>query len=370
MSENISIVQVMYSLNLCGSESVGRDIARGLDHRGYKFTACSINMGGPIESDLLSLNIPYEIINRNPKRRILTMWKVCKLLQKTKPNIVHTHHLGQLFYSVIGAKLCGAKIIHTEHSNIGISDMKNRLLLKVLSKFCEYVTSVSDDVRDFLYRKAGIPDKKLLVIYNGVDLTRFNPAVVLPKTALGFKETDKIIGIVGSLIEVKDHLTLLAAFHEIQKTEANVKLLIVGDGDGRESLIQESRRLGIHDNVRFLGVRKDIPQLLSAMDVFVLCSISEGMPLALLEAMAMERPVVATSVGSIPSVLKNKINGLLVGPKKPMELAAAIRSILNDSTFGSNLGKAALNTVKERFDFKNTLEKYDRLYKKILRTDR
>jgi len=144
-----------------------------------------------------------------------------------------------------------------------------------------------------------------------------------------------------------------------------LKLLIVGDGPLKEDLKQETQRLGISNDVIFTGYRTDIPQLLSVMDIFVLPSLTEGLPMVLLEAMASRKPIIATNVGAIPKVI-NKDNGLLVEPKDVTALQRAIEILLNDKGIKQKFASSSYETVMVKFSSEQMCSKYYELYKEVM----
>lgn len=361
-----TIVQVLYSLSLGGSEVLGRDIATGLHNNGYRFAMCALEKGGEIEDDLSATGIPFFIAHRKPDEYLSVMLRIYDFFKIMKPAIVHTHHLYELFYSVFGAKLVGATIIHTEHEYFSLSNAKAKRQLKVLSPFCKKITTVGEEITEFLHKEIGIPSDKLLTIQNGICLEKFSRRTTLSKRDIGFTEQDKIIGIVARLERAKDHVTLFNAFKEVLKSEKNAGLLIVGDGSLRHELETLSKNIGIAEKVRFLGSRRDIPELLSIMDVFVLSSIEEGLPISLLEAMASATPVIATRVGSIPDVIQDQVNGVLIMPNDPNKMSEAIKHIIRDETYATKLSIQGRATINQRFSFQDTLTKYQSLYAEVI----
>lgn len=365
-SPNIRLVQVLYSLILGGSEILGKEIALGLDGQGFRTAVCALEKGGELESLLLNADIPVFVAARKPSEYFSVMLRMYRYFRKFKPHIVHTHHLYQLVYSVLGAKLVGAKIVHTEHEYFSLLSRKARFMLRVLSLFCARITSVGEEITAYLQDSIEIRPDLLVTIPNGVDSEKYSPLVPSAPEISRFASGRHVIGTVSRLETEKRHTVLLHAFHKIQTANPETALVLVGDGSLRKELESESVSLMLDDKVRFLGRRHDIPALLSAMDIFVMSSAKEGLPIALLEAMSMARPIIATSVGDIPRVIEHNRTGILVEPEDPCSLAEQILRLLNEPEYAKSLGKAARRLVVGNYELKQTLSKYRALYQSIL----
>ena len=239
---------------------------------------------------------------------------------------------------------------------------KVRLRLRLLSYLCRAVTGVNEETSSFLREEIGISPKKVHTIVNGIDLKRY-AAHEPDRKALGFAVEDRVVGVVARLAPVKDHATLLQAFHIVAARLPRTKLLIIGDGPERPALESMVENLGLREVVHFLGARHDVPKLMANLDVAVLSSKEEGLPLCVLEAMAGGKPVVATRVGGIPSVVLHGETGMLVPPGDPAALSSALVSILSDADHAKQLGQNGRKLIERRFDLQNSLEGYYLLYK-------
>jgi glycosyltransferase involved in cell wall biosynthesis len=233
-------------------------------------------------------------------------------------------------------------------------------------RFFDRIVAVSDEVKKDMV-KHKIPEVKIRVIDNGIALERFEKQVATGrmKTQLGLEERTRVIGTVGSLVVEKGHLYLLEAARPILDIVKDLKFLIIGDGPLRKLLEEKSEELGIKKHLIFAGQRKDIPELLMAMDIFVLPSIKEGLPMALLEAMAAKRPVIATRVGAIPKVIENKDIGALVEPKDILGLRDAMMSLINDPDRMNLLARRGFDRVYSDFSSDQMGKHYLELYKEI-----
>jgi glycosyltransferase involved in cell wall biosynthesis len=167
---------------------------------------------------------------------------------------------------------------------------------------------------------------------------------------------------------VKDHATLINAFATVARTRSDVDLMLAGDGELRENLERQVETLGLAGRVRFLGVRRDVPDVLMASDVFTLSSLSEASSLTLLEAMASGLPVVVTDVGGNPELVRRGVDGLLVPRRDPVALGAALLRLLNDPALSASMGRAASARVAEEFDLGKTIDRYAALYQENARS--
>jgi glycosyltransferase involved in cell wall biosynthesis len=176
--------------------------------------------------------------------------------------------------------------------------------------------------------------------------------------------------VVARVEPVKDHETLLGAVSLLQKQGIPANLLIVGDGSESSRLQAMLPALGLNEQrIRFLGFRTDVPELLHAADIFVLASLQEGLPLAVLEAMGQGMAVAATSVGGVPELISDQENGLLVPPQSPEILAEALAQLIGNPEFRRRIGDAAALRVKTDFSFEQMARRYEELYRSLLRPD-
>ncbi len=358
-----SVVEVLFSLGLGGSEIVGKDLAVGLQReQNYRCAVCAVEKGGILADELASVGIPTFIAREGGGGVMMGIMKLIRFLRLFRPAVVHTHHLNELFYGFIGAKLAGARIVHTEHEYYSLRGTDKKRMLRFLSLFCNHVTTVGEDVTEFLRNEVGIPSRKLVTIPNGISLPAFAGDYPQCRDALGIGKDETVIGIVARLEPVKGHDILFQAFCKVLTGYPRCRLLVVGDGSRREALEVETRRLGIAGNVTFLGARRDIAQILSHLDLQVLSSREEGLPVSILEGMAAGLPLVATAVGSIPEVIVSGENGLLVQPENVEELAEALTRLVREPELRARYGAAAHNTITSRFNFAQTLTSYHNIF--------
>jgi glycosyltransferase involved in cell wall biosynthesis len=227
------------------------------------------------------------------------------------------------------------------------------------------VTCCSEAVRRRTLSEVGGDERKYITIHNGVDVARFDSGRAVAKPDVGLLEGVPVIGMVGRLIEPEKGLAvLLEGMARLAGPPAplSCQLLIVGEGPARRQLHDLCARLGILSRVAFAGMRRDIADLLPLFDVFVMPSLSEGFGIAIVEAMAAGRPVVASAVGGIPEIVKQGETGLLVPPGDPVALAAAIRDLLTQPDRARALGACGRQRARERFSIESAVKRHEDLY--------
>lgn len=356
------VMHITWSLVAGGAETYALTIASGLNPAKYRSVMCGVDKGGALESEISRRGILWQVMHRRPGIDWRLMWRMLKLFRQQKVDVIHTHHFNQLFYSLIAAKLLGIRIIHTEHSIEAYKRRHLRWALKAMSLLCHHVTAIGADGHQVLRGKVGISPMRLSVIRAAVDLARFGVDRSAARAALGLKPEEAVAVIIARLYPEKNHQLLLAAFKLVVQDLPGARLLIVGDGVEQANIEQQIAHLDLGRQVLMLGVRRDIPQILAASDVFVLCSDREGLPIAVLEAMAASRPVVATRVGDLPLVVRDGQTGLLVNARDPVGLAGAIRTLLRDRPRAQRLGEQGRHLVEREYNLTRMLQEHEKLY--------
>lgn len=300
------------------------------------------------------------------------LWKqipsMIRVIRKYNINVVHTH---ASFAGRLAARLSGGIcVIYTRHRLEAAprpggtrhpAGRRSRLFGLVDRYTCDRVVAVSQAVREDLIRQ-GVEDRKIALIYNGIDLSKFQP----PPTRTPPVDQEPVIGLVGRLEPEKGHRCFLEAAQMLLQQHGDCRFQIVGDGSLQQDLRDFACKLGIAGQVEFLGLRDDIPELLARMSVVAVPSLSEAFSLSLVEAMSMGKPCVASNIGGIKEILVDRENGLLVEPGKPGVLAARISWLLEHPDEARRMGEAASRTAAERFDARVMTEQLTRLYMECL----
>jgi sugar transferase (PEP-CTERM/EpsH1 system associated) len=366
----IRLMHVVHTLMVGGMERLVVDLVEGLSPDLYDRYVCCLDQRGPLADELQGRGVTVYCLNKGSGVRWDLPWKVRRLIRRLGIGVVHTHNLSGLLYGGVGATLAGVKVIvHTEHGRDldYYQSRRSQRLERVLTRLANRVVSVSRPIFDELRHVQGIPLSRLLLIGNGVRIERY-PAAPAPdlRARLGIAERDRVIGIVARLVPVKDHSTMLRAMVAVIRAIPEARLVVVGGGPLRGELEAQAARLGIASRVTFLGSRLDVADLLGLMEIFALSSVSEGMSMTILEAMAARCPVVATDVGGTSWLVHHEKTGLLVPSQQPDRLADAIVRLLNDRVWAAQLGQAGYELVRERFQLDQVIQQYDDLYRQLL----
>jgi sugar transferase (PEP-CTERM/EpsH1 system associated) len=296
--------------------------------------------------------------------------RMARVFRTLRPDIVHTRNW-TCIDAILGARLAGVPyVIHGEHGReaadpTGANRLRRRVRRALAPLVSQFVT-VSRDLNRWLVEDVRVSARKVRTIYNGVDTDRFAPGDrEAARQALDIPAGWGVVGTVGRLDPVKDQAGLIRAFAVASAQRPSV-LLIVGDGPLRSELDALGRGLGLERRVRLLGDRQDVPQILRALDCFVLPSVGEGISNAILEAMATALPVVATRVGGNVELVEDGETGLLVEVRHPEALVRALECYLGDSGIARKHGTAARARVEREFGLARMLTGYGDLYRSLV----
>ena len=298
--------------------------------------------------------------------------ELARLMKEKNIHVLRTHKYRSGFYGRIAALRSGVPvIISSEHNTYHEKELRlsRRITNRVLFSFTDIYVGVSESIRADLLRYDRLPPKGVIVIRNGVDLARFDPEAKHEsfRPVLSIPEDALLLVSVGRLAENKGYEYLLKAFSLLRGAMSrDVRLIIVGDGSYYDVLDRMIRERGLSDCVILTRQRTDVPDILAAADIFVMSSIEEGLPNAMLEAMSMGIPVVATNVGGIPEALKDPEHGRIVGPRDPAALAGAILDAASDPERARQMGEAARRHVIAHFGIEATAARWQSLYLYLL----
>jgi sugar transferase (PEP-CTERM/EpsH1 system associated) len=303
-----------------------------------------------------------------PKRKgndLMAVLRLALLFRRDRPHIVHTHTWSTLVEGVLAAKIARVPIlIHGEHGTLRKESRPHVYAQRMFWRCADIVLAVSGSLKQHLVREVGFPAERIIPIQNGVDTDRFRPngERTAQREALGWPTSGIIVGSVGRLVSVKNHASLLIAAARVAQQVPQLTLALVGDGPLDGELKTLAQQLGIADRVLFLGCRDDVPNLLNAMDIFVLPSLREGMPNALLEAMACGLPVIASEVGGATEIVRDGENGLLVYPTDVERLSQHLYQLVLSPERRHAMGMAGRRYVEQEFKMEHMVNKYTNLY--------
>lgn len=330
---------------------------------------------GRLAEELRKLPLSVSVIPEANHTPIAIAKRLAKTFRHIRPDIVHTHKYKDSILGAAVARYVG--VPHTVRVVHGMpepfSGLRNLRMLfyTMLDRFVsrlliDRVVAVSSDIEKQLVEIYG--PNHVVRIHNGIDLDAVQVSTprLQKRREWRLDEMVTLIGTVGRLVPVKGHAVLLEALRILRGANRNVMLLVVGDGPLRGQLESEIARLGLEKSVIFAGHHSPAYDFINMMDVFVLPSLHEGIPMVLLEALALRQPVVATRVGGIPEVITHGETGLLAEPADALSLAKFIQQLVEDKSMAARIGKAGRTRVEEEFNARTMAEKTVGLYKKVL----
>lgn len=343
------------------------------DKKRYNVSVCSLRARDRAGAYLEEKGIRVFCLGRG-KFDPLTLTDLLRLVKQEEIGILHLHGYGATTFGRICASLTRTPSIVHEHMYDDRIPFYQRVADLLASKATTRAIAVSESVKDFLVRYRGIPEEKVDVIYNGVPLKSFRARKVTIatteeqswKTRLDIPMSHKVVGIVGRLHSIKGHGYFLEAAQPVLRDFKGVTFLVVGDGELVTSLKEQSRNLGIDANVIFMGYCDDVPSLLPEIDIKVIASLSEGVPITLFEAMAAGCAIVSTNVGGLGEVLVDGKTGFLVPPRNAKALAEKILVLLSDPALCRDMGAQAQKESLQ-YDIGNTVRQFEDVYEQVLR---
>jgi glycosyltransferase involved in cell wall biosynthesis len=377
MSHNANRKKVLFlrsSLGVFGAERVVLEIASGLANSRYESIVGVIGNKHPSSSELADraaqVGLSARFFPCQSPFDLGTVKHIRRFVRDNDIAIVHAHGYKANFYALAATWLTNVASVATCHPWTETSySLKSRIytfLDKLWLRRMDRLTAVSADVQQQVL--ASIPGSRCDIIANGIAFERFEAVDGNGKllSELGLSDRDTLIGTIGRLVPEKGYRHLLASARNICAKRPDAKVLFIGDGPQREELENAVRQTGLEDCVRFLGVRRDIPEILALLDVFVLPSITEGLPMVLLEAMAAGKPIVATEVGDIPKVIQADQSGLLVPPANEDALSDALLALIEDTERANRLAARAREEVVLKFSGQKMVDDYISVYDELL----
>ncbi len=314
------------------------------------------------------LGIIYEDILYTRAYDITQLLDLVRIVRRHRPQIIHTHEYKANILGFCVAKALDIPIVTTVHV---LYDLKGREKIHLrlslwLMKYLNAVMTVSKEIRNQL-QSLRFPQKNIVTIRNVPPLTEKRPAseTCSFREEIGNPSDQKLIGFVGRLVYAKGCDQLIHAIAGMKRKGCDFSVVVAGDGPERESLEALAKNLGVYERIHFCGFRSDTEHIYSSLDLLVLPSREEGTPLVMLEGMAQEVPIVATMVGGIPEVIKDRVNGLLVPPDDPAALAEAIVESLSRPDETRKRVLEAKKTVTESHNLEAWIKKYQDVYDRV-----
>ena len=371
-SKKLKILQAIRQGNIGGGETHVLDLVSNIDKSVFDIVVLSFTHG-PMVKQLERIDIPVYVIETEQGFDWSVWKKVKKLMEDIDVDIVHAHGTranSNVFWAAHKLKL---PLIYTVHGWSFHQDQKyiKRKMRETAEKFltsmatstiCVSISNQNDGIQLFNLKRS-------TVIYNGINTNKFNPEKSYHDIRKEFNiSKDKtLIGFIVRMTIQKDPLTLITAMKIVLEQTNDIVLIMIGEGDLKDQAVQMVTELGLEANIIFENFRQDVPDILNAIDIYCLPSLWEGLPIGILEAMAMGKVVIATPIDGTKEILIHNQNGIIVPVKNSKRLAEAILDVHNDSQLRQKLSENAIKTIHEKFTLREMVTKVENHYYKNLK---
>lgn len=349
----LRVLHVAQQLQIGGMEKLLVEFARHVDRQRFDLHFLSLSSRGGVAEEIAACGWPVTALDEPNGLRPGLVWRLARIFHREHVDVVHTHNIKPHLYSVPAARLAAVPaVIQTRHGQSYQASWRRITAFRLATLFTDHVVCVSQDSRQRSAR-LGIARRKLCTVWNGIDIARFpyqGPCAGGPVVT------------VARLSPEKDMQTLIRAAAIAVARIPSFRLEVAGDGPCFAELEQLAAALGVRGQVRLLGKVEDVPGLLARASLFVLPSLTEGISLTLLEAMAAGLPVVATAVGGTPEVVLEGKTGWLVTPGDAEALAARMCGVLESPALGLAMGRCGHDRVEQHFDVRRMVRQYEDLY--------
>ena len=353
----MKIVHVVYSLEMGGAESLVAQLCRRQRANGNDVSVCVCTNLGILGEALRSEGLRIDVLGKSsiPK----AMLRCFNLFRSLRPDVVHCHNPASTLLAAVGARLAGAaSVISTRHSLVAPPyDVEAEIKYSIFSRVCDHIVGICEVTCENL-RKAPLARRDRIVrVYNGSTSVEKVPLAECPPKS-GFT-----VLFVGRLAAIKDLPTLVQAIALARHRVSDLNLWIVGDGTSRPQLEDLVANLGIAANVTFWGERHDVARFFSGADLFAMSSLSEGLPMSLLQSMSAGIPALVTNVGGMAEVVQNSDSGICVPVGDVTAMADAIVQLASDPARRADFATKAIDAYNAEFTIEHMYEAYTRLYR-------
>lgn len=372
MPLKLRILQVNSSRSWGGMEMHLPLLCRGLGERGHQvFVVC--HPEGRIFQELQKGSVPVFPLLMWGYINPVSVWRLAGLIHRKRIDIVHAHYSKDLWHLIPATRLSGkVPVILTKH--LGSYILKRDPFHRWIYAHTAKIIANSEVIRHNVIRTCGVHPHRVTTVHYGLDLGRFDPTKIdrgEARRTLGVGDQTRLVGMVARFSPGKGHEDFLLAAKEVSRKLRNSLFLVVGEASlGEEEYERKIKdmalKLELGKRVIFAGFRQDIPQVMRALDLFVFPSHAEAFGLALIEAMAMETPVISTNCDGVLDIVEDGITGLQIPPGEPEKLAQAIIHLLDDEPKRRTLAQAGRKRIEERFSWEVMMNKIEAIYQEVL----
>jgi glycosyltransferase involved in cell wall biosynthesis len=365
------VAHLLHGLWVGGAEVLAAQMARRLAGA-CRFVFICLDDLGTLGRQLRDDGFPVQVLGRRPGVDWACAGRLAEALRQYHVDLIHAHQYTPFFYSVTARLLYHRPpILFTEHGRHQPDYPRRKRIVanRLFLSRRDRVVAVGAAVRQALIHNEGIPADRVGVIYNGINLAPFADGAVdraAVRREIGVATEDLVAIQVARLDYLKDHATALRTVRRFADCRRPVRLVLVGEGPELPAIQQQIRQHNLESTVRLVGLRRDVARLLPAADLFLLTSISEGIPLTVIEAMAAGLPVVATAVGGVPEVVEDGRTGLLAPAGDDARLAEHVRHLADDPTLGLEMGRVGRVRATQLFSETQMHSQYLQLYQEML----
>jgi len=365
------VLHLITSFEIGGTERQAVELLKRLDTKRYDVRLAVLRNEGPFYEEIRSrfANVPEfpltSFYNANALRQLA---RLHRLMVRQSINILHAHDFYSGLLGAAAARLSGVRVIACQR-HLKLSDRRaHEFGSRVIHHLAHRMLVNSQAIRDKIIDQDGAPPSKIRVIKNGIIESNEPRAKAREQLCneLRIENSATLIGTVARLQPVKDHRSLIEAAATVLRERPDVHFVLVGDGPLRNEIEMQCVRLGIANRVHLLGDRSDVARLVPAFDLLALASLHEGLPNAVMEAMAARVPVVATAVGGTRELIEDRVTGYLVAPENPRSLADRICFALGDDEHRTEIVSAAHQRVTEAFGIERMVESVEALYDELM----